>query len=82
MTESNTPISKVWKKEEHCKLKIDLFYIFNVTISIVEGVSRVIEFSSQYNDSTWSANQVIGPPKVYPRHGKYFQNIFQVVLLH
>jgi len=76
MTESNTPISKVWKKEEHCKL----FYIFNVTISIVEGVSRVVEFSSQYNDSTWSANQVIGPPKVYPRHGKYFSTCFVTLI--
>ncbi|CAF2403615.1 unnamed protein product [Rotaria sp. Silwood2] len=34
-----------------------------------QWVSRVIDFSSQYNNSTWSANQVIGPPQVYPRHG-------------
>lgn len=38
------------------------------------GVTRVVEFSSQYNDSTWAANQVIGPPKVYPRHGKIFDS--------
>ncbi|CAF3875033.1 unnamed protein product [Rotaria sp. Silwood2] len=34
-----------------------------------QWVSCILQFSSQYNDSTWSANQVIGPPKVYPRHG-------------
>ncbi|CAF1543783.1 unnamed protein product, partial [Rotaria sordida] len=34
-----------------------------------QWASCVLQFSSQYNDSTWSANQVIGPPKVYPRHG-------------
>ncbi|CAF3427916.1 unnamed protein product [Rotaria sp. Silwood1] len=34
-----------------------------------QWVARVINYSSQYNNSTWSANQIIGPPKVYPRHG-------------
>ncbi|CAF0750487.1 unnamed protein product [Adineta steineri] len=34
-----------------------------------QWVSRVIQYSSQYNDNTWSANQIIGPPKVYPRYG-------------
>lgn len=34
-----------------------------------QWVARVVGFSSQYNDSTWSANQVIGAPRVYPRHG-------------
>ncbi|UJR28827.1 hypothetical protein I4U23_010051 [Adineta vaga] len=34
-----------------------------------QWVSRVVEYSSQYNNDTWSANQVIGAPKVYPRYG-------------
>ncbi|CAF3318694.1 unnamed protein product [Rotaria socialis] len=34
-----------------------------------QWVSRVIGCSSQYNNDTWSANQIIGPPKVYPRYG-------------
>ncbi|CAF3151034.1 unnamed protein product [Rotaria socialis] len=46
----------------------------NATVSHVwkreeQWVSTVLQFSSQYNDSTWSANQIIGPPKVFPRHG-------------
>lgn len=44
---------------------------------VILGVSRVVQFSSQYNDNTWSANQVVGPPKVYPRHGmKTEENFF------
>merc|ERR1712013_93791 len=34
-----------------------------------QWVSSVRSFSSQYNDGTWAAHQVIGPPKVYPRYG-------------
>ena len=41
----------------------------NMIRLIFLGVSRVIDFSSQYNNRTWSANQIIGPPKVYPRYG-------------
>ncbi|XP_005092041.1 F-box/LRR-repeat protein 4 isoform X2 [Aplysia californica] len=37
--------------------------------AVKQWVKKVGKYSSQYNDSTWSANQVIGPPKVYPRHG-------------
>ena len=32
-------------------------------------VHRVRSFSSQYNDSSWKADMIIGPPKVYPRYG-------------
>ncbi|XP_062581076.1 speckle-type POZ protein B-like [Saccostrea cucullata] len=32
-------------------------------------VAKVKNFSSQYNSSSWSANTVIGPPRVYPQHG-------------
>jgi hypothetical protein len=31
--------------------------------------SRVVAVSSEYNDTTWAARQVLGPPDVYPRHG-------------
>ena len=34
-----------------------------------QWVQRVRAFSSQYNDGTWAAHQVIGPAKVYPRYG-------------
>ncbi|ELU07099.1 hypothetical protein CAPTEDRAFT_188992 [Capitella teleta] len=32
-------------------------------------VSSVSGFSSQYNSTTWSANCVVGAPRVYPRYG-------------
>ncbi|XP_048763163.1 TD and POZ domain-containing protein 3-like [Ostrea edulis] len=32
-------------------------------------VAKVTKFSSQYNSSSWSANTVIGPPRVYPQYG-------------
>jgi hypothetical protein len=69
MTEINTTTPQVWKREEQCKIFRNSVFFIKVFFSI-QGVSRVIQFSSQYNDSTWSANQVIGPPKVYPRYGK------------
>ncbi|GAB2951731.1 hypothetical protein GCM10027048_15910 [Hymenobacter coalescens] len=31
--------------------------------------SSVLRFSSQYNDNSWAAAQVLGTPNVYPRHG-------------
>lgn len=34
-----------------------------------QWVSSVSNFSSQYDSTGWAANQVIGPPKVYPKHG-------------
>ena len=34
-----------------------------------QWVSRVRALSSQYNNGTWAAHQVTGPPKVYPRYG-------------
>lgn len=34
-----------------------------------QWVSSVSNFSSQYDSTGWSAEQVIGPPKVYPKHG-------------
>ncbi|CAF1274405.1 unnamed protein product [Adineta ricciae] len=34
-----------------------------------QWVSRVVDYSSQYNNDTWAAHQIIGPPKVYPRYG-------------
>ncbi|XP_061181818.1 F-box/LRR-repeat protein 4-like [Saccostrea echinata] len=36
---------------------------------IRQWISRVLNYSSQYDSAGWSANQVIGAPKVYPRHG-------------
>ena len=30
---------------------------------------RVVNFSSQYSDIDWSAEQVLGPPDTYPAHG-------------
>jgi hypothetical protein len=35
----------------------------------IEWASSVRAVSSEYNDSTWSAQQVLGPPNVYPRSG-------------
>ncbi|KAJ8319077.1 hypothetical protein KUTeg_004168 [Tegillarca granosa] len=32
-------------------------------------VSRVTRFSSQYNSTTWSANCLVGKPRVYPKYG-------------
>lgn len=37
--------------------------------NITQWVAEVTDFSSQYNTSGWSANSVIGTPKVYPRYG-------------
>ncbi|KAI8777438.1 BTB/POZ domain-containing protein 19 [Biomphalaria glabrata] len=34
-----------------------------------QWASKVIKFSSQYNNSSWSAEQILGPPKVYPQYG-------------
>ncbi|CAL1542132.1 unnamed protein product [Lymnaea stagnalis] len=34
-----------------------------------QWVKKVISFSSQYNNTGWSADQVVGSPKVYPEHG-------------
>jgi len=36
---------------------------------IRQWVSNITAFSSQYNDSTWAATNVIGSPKVYPDYG-------------
>jgi hypothetical protein len=66
MAESNTTLSSGTQNEQ-CKI-VEIFIL--KLIIYIKGVSRVIEYSSQYNNDTWSANQVIGPPKVYPRHGK------------
>jgi hypothetical protein len=30
---------------------------------------RVLEVSSEYSDSDWSAKQILGPPDTYPNHG-------------
>eukprot|EP00300_Choanocystis_sp_HF-7_P034355 c4704_g1_i1.p1 GENE.c4704_g1_i1~~c4704_g1_i1.p1 ORF type:complete len:427 (-),score=91.12 c4704_g1_i1:82-1362(-) len=35
-------------------------------------VSRVINYSSQYDSTNWAANQTIGPPKVFPRYGDIY----------
>lgn len=37
--------------------------------TVHEWVSRVTDFSSQYNTNSWSANQVVGEPNVYPSYG-------------
>jgi hypothetical protein len=37
--------------------------------AIKQWVKKVVRYSSQYNNSSWGANQAIGPPQVYPRHG-------------
>jgi len=31
--------------------------------------NRVIKFSSEYSDSDWSAEQILGPPDTYPKNG-------------
>ena len=36
-----------------------------------QWVHRVRTYSSQYNDTNWAANQVIGAPKVYPKYGDH-----------
>ncbi|KAH3862058.1 speckle-type POZ protein-like [Dreissena polymorpha] len=36
---------------------------------ISQWVHRVNRFSSQYDPSSWNADQVTGPPKVYPKYG-------------
>ena len=40
----------------------------------IQGVSRVIRFSSQYHHQAWSADQILGAPKVYPQYGKNNSN--------
>ncbi|CAH1795268.1 unnamed protein product [Owenia fusiformis] len=30
---------------------------------------KILRFSSQYNNTSWSANSVLGPPRVYPQYG-------------
>ncbi|GFO41974.1 F-box/lrr-repeat protein 4 [Plakobranchus ocellatus] len=37
--------------------------------AVKQWASRVARYSSQYNNTTWSADQVLGEPKVYPQHG-------------
>ncbi|KAA9339355.1 T9SS type A sorting domain-containing protein [Hymenobacter busanensis] len=37
--------------------------------SPVRYVSSVLRFSSEYNNGSWAANQVVGTPDVYPRYG-------------
>lgn len=39
--------------------------------ALKQWAARVKSFSSQYNNSTWSATQALGQPKVYPSHGDY-----------
>ncbi|RUS77849.1 hypothetical protein EGW08_014401 [Elysia chlorotica] len=39
--------------------------------AIKQWAARVENFSSQYNNSTWSATQALGQPKVYPQHGDF-----------
>ncbi|XP_076075167.1 uncharacterized protein LOC143046075 isoform X1 [Mytilus galloprovincialis] len=34
-----------------------------------QWVSRVISYSSQYNNGNWAADSVIGKPRVYPKYG-------------
>jgi hypothetical protein len=38
-------------------------------VSFVDWASSVIDVSTQYTDSAWSANQVLGPPNVFPAYG-------------
>jgi hypothetical protein len=35
----------------------------------VMWASSVVSYSSQYGSGSWSANQTLGPPNVYPSHG-------------
>jgi hypothetical protein len=35
----------------------------------IAWASAVQGFSSQYDDPSWAATQVLGPPNVFPRHG-------------
>ncbi|XP_056019555.1 uncharacterized protein LOC125669622 isoform X2 [Ostrea edulis] len=37
--------------------------------TIQQWASVVDSFSSQYDSTRWSANQILGPPKVFPDHG-------------
>jgi hypothetical protein len=37
--------------------------------SLVIWASSVVEFSTQYSEHGWSAQQVLGPPDVYPAYG-------------
>ncbi|XP_041362781.1 TD and POZ domain-containing protein 3-like [Gigantopelta aegis] len=37
--------------------------------TIKQWVSRIISFSSQYDNNNWAASCVVGEPKVYPRYG-------------
>jgi hypothetical protein len=36
---------------------------------LIDWATTVIEFSTQYSDNGWSAQQVLGPPDVYPAYG-------------
>jgi hypothetical protein len=38
---------------------------------LVMWAHTVLDVSTQYSDQAWSANQVLGPPDVYPEHGDH-----------
>ncbi|MCW5802072.1 MAG: hypothetical protein KIT31_06770 [Deltaproteobacteria bacterium] len=37
--------------------------------SLIDWATTVIDVSTQYTDTAWSAKQVLGPPNVYPAYG-------------
>ena len=38
---------------------------------LVEWATTVLDVSTQYGDPAWSANQVLGPPDVFPAYGDH-----------
>ncbi len=40
-----------------------------VSDEIIVWASTVVDFSTQYSEDAWSANQVLGPPDVWPGYG-------------
>ncbi len=36
---------------------------------LIEWATSVVEYSTQYSENSWSAQQVLGPPDVFPAYG-------------
>ena len=54
------------------KLKVFLLILFVTSLITVLGdvfADRVISFSSQYDEDSWSVKKLLGPPDVYPEYG-------------
>ena len=53
----------------YCFDSLLINYGFLLNSSDTEWVDTIIDFSTEYSPGSWSANQVIGPPDVFPAYG-------------